>query len=434
MRGTVLALGIWAGGSALAWAESLEDAVAMAYANNPTLAEARLAVRAAREDSAQARAGYRPRVDFSAEYGVRRLEVEERGFFGPSAREEDLSGRTLSLRGVNDLYTGGRRRAQAEIASSSLSGAQEGLRGVEQDTLVRTITAYANVLREQEIVRIREEFSAALSEDLRGVRRRLDVGDVTRTDVSQSQARLARAQAGEAVARADLLSARAVYEAIVGAPPATLAPLPPPPGIVLSLEEALAAAERFHPEVQQARQDEATSRAQIDIERARLEPQLGVIGSVNFVEDQSVEGDLSQSAALSARLSVPLFEGGFAQSRIRQSRINAQRAERRTEIRRRQILAEVIATWHGLDAAKRVLEAARVQLAADESALDGVRREQGIGLRSTLDVLNAQQELLDSQLAVVRAERDSYVRVFELLSAIGVLNLEAVGFERDTGR
>lgn len=412
-------------------AETLEDAIAAAYRNNPTLAEARLSVRSASEERAQAHATYLPQVDFTADYVVRRLETEGRGIFGFSATQHDLSGRNLSLRGVQGIYRGGRRRAQSDQARAAFGRAQEGLRQAEQEVLLRTIAAYADVLRDLEAGRIRSAFSEALAQDLRGTQRRLDVGDVTRTDLSQSQARLARARAGEVIARADLEGSRATYEAIVGESPMQLAPLDPAPLPPASLEEAVAEAERANPRLLQSKEEEASARAQVGIERATLEPNLNVIGSVNYAEDLSSEGDLSQGAQLTARLSVPLYEGGFGASRIRQSRIDVQRAEQRTEAVRRQVVANVVSAWHDLDAAVQVMSAARVQLAADEAALNGVRREQGVGLRSTLDVLNAQQELLDSQLSVVRAEHDAYLGVFQVLAAMGALDLSAVGMESD---
>lgn len=434
MRRALLFFGLWLGASGAARAETLEDAVVAAYSNNPTLVDARLAVRGAREDGVQARAAYLPRVDFNFDYTTRQYEIDEQSIFGLSHREENLAGRAINLRAAADIYAGGRRRAQDAIADATLGGAQEGLRSAEQEVLLRTVSAYSDVLRDEESARIRAAFVDALGEDLHGAQRRLEVGDVTRTDVAQAQARLARAQAGVAVAQADLEGSRAVYEAVVGVAPGMLAPVDAPPGLGLTLEEALAAAERINPELQRARQDEGVARGRVGIERAALEPQVAIVGNYDFAEERSSPQDFTQGATLTARLAVPLFEGGYARSRMRQGEVNVQRAQQRTESRRRQVLASVVSTWHDLDAARRVVDAARVQLEADETALDGVRREQGIGLRSTLDVLNAQQELLDSRLALVRAERDAYVGVFQLLSAIGALQLESVGLERGAGR
>lgn len=430
----LLCAGIALGVVAPASAETLEDAIIAAYANNPTLEEARLAVRAAHEDENQARAAYFPRVDFTGDYNMRHLEADEPSIFGLSHREVDLAGRTLSLRAVADLYSGGRRHAQDTIAEASVGGAREALRAAEQEVMLRTITAYANVLREEEALRIRQSYVEALEQDLHGAQRRLDVGDVTRTDVAQAQARLARAQAGEAVARSTLEGSRAVFEAIVGFAPGALAPTDAPPNVGVNLDEALASAERINPDLLQARQVEAGARGRVGVERSALEPQVGVISSYDFAEERSDPRDFSQGSTVTARISVPLFEGGYGRARIRQSQINVERAEQRTESQRRQIMADVVTRWHDLESSRRVVDAARIQLEADEAALEGVRREQGIGLRDTLDVLNAQQELLDSRLSFVQAERNAYVGVFELLQAMGALQLESVGLERDTGR
>jgi outer membrane protein len=427
----VLSVCVWAPASA--YAQTLQDAAAAAYRNNPTMAEARLGVRAARENRVQARAGYLPQIDATAEYGVRRSETDEVNPLGGANfhREEDLTPGSASLRAVGEIYTGGRRRAQSQQARASVNSAQEGLRLAEQRVLLATVTAYSDVLRDEEIVRIRRSYTEGLGEDLHGAQRRLDVGDVTRTDVAQAQARLARAEAGELVAQANLQGSRGNYEAVVGEAPGTLAPVPAPPAVPGALDEALQNAERANPRLLQARLDEESARAQVGIERSALRPDVAVIGALNHADNQSAIDDRSDSAQLTARLAVPLYEGGFNSSRVRQSRINVERAQQRTESLRREILSDVVSAWHDLAAARQVVDAARVQLQADEAALSGVRREQGLGLRSTLDVLNAQQELLDSRLSLARAERDAFVGAFELLTAIGALEVETFGLQRE---
>lgn len=412
-------------------AETLEDALASAFSNNPTLVDARLGVRAAREDRRQAIAGYYPQVDFSIDFTDRLLETRQRSLFGISDVVDVLDNRNIALRAVQRLYSGGRRPAEVSQAEAGISGAQEGVRRAEQDVLLRTIRAYADVLRDQEDLRIREEFADSLAQDLHGTQRRLDVGDVTRTDLSQSQARYARALAGVAQSRAQLEQSRATYEAVVGNQPGELAPLSAPPAPPLSLQDASAEAEAVNPDLLQARYDARGARAQVAAERSSLEPTIDLLGTLNYGSEVSQAGDLSQSAQITARVSVPLFEGGFYQSRVRQGQVAVERADQRTESARRAVRANVASAWYALDAAAEVVEAAHAQLTADETAIEGVRREQGVGLRSTLDVLNAQQELLDSQLGVVRAERDGYVAVFELFSAMGVLSLETLGMARE---
>jgi outer membrane protein len=432
LRSALFAFGSCIAAPALAHAETLEDAIAAAISNNPTLVDARLGVRSAREDRRQATASYHPQVDFGVDFNSRFLETRQRNLFGISTSGDAvLDGRSVALRAAQRLYSGGRRRAEVSQAEAGVSSAQEGVRQAEQDVLLRTIRAYADVLRDQESLRIREQFTDTLAQDLHGTQRRLDVGDVTRTDLSQSQARYARSLAGQAQARAQLEQSRATYEAVVGYAPGELAPLDAPPAPPSSLRDAAAEAEAVNPQLLQARHEERGARAQIDIERSALAPTLDLLGTLNYATDITQEDDLSQSAQVTARVAVPLYEGGFSQSRVRQSRIAVARAEERTESTRRGVRANVTSTWHALDAAAEVVEAAHVQAAADEAALAGVRREQGVGLRSTLDVLNAQQELLDSQLSVVNAERNSYVAVFELLQAMGVLSVEALGLSRE---
>lgn len=430
LRSALFAFGACLVAPATTHAETLEDAVASAFSNNPTLADARLGVSAAREDRRQARASYHPQVDFGMDVGNRTVETRQRSLFGISQTQEFLDTRSIAVRAVQRLYSGGRRRAEVNQAEAGISSAQEEVRQAEQDVLLRTITAYADMLRDQENLRIRGEYADALGEDLHGTQRRLDVGDVTRTDFAQSQARYARAMAGVAQARAQLEQSRATYEAVVGYAPGDLAPLDAPPAPPSSLEDATAEAEAINPDLLQAQHQVRAAREQVNIERSAMEPTVDILGTLNYGEELSQEGDLSQSAQVTARLSVPLYEGGFYQSRVRQSRIAVQRAQERLTSARRSVRANVMSSWYALDAAAEVVEAAHVQVEADESALEGVRREQGVGLRSTLDVLNAQQELLDSELGVVRSERDAYVAVFELLQSMGVLSIEALGLSR----
>jgi outer membrane protein len=408
-------------------AQTLQEAVGSAYRSNPAIQEARLALDAAREDIRQARADYLPQVDAVAEFGTSNR-VEDRPV-APLHTDQDLDPATTSIRAAEQVYAGGRRSAQSRLARATVASAEQNLRSVEQDIVFDAVTAYAGLLRETQIVRIRRDNATRLTEYLRVTQRRLDVGDVSRTDLSQAQARLARAQAGEVSALAELEQTRASFEAITGITPAGLSPLPPPPALPETLDQALANAEAAHPALLQAARDVEAARARIGIERAALLPEVSVIARVDQAEDQNLAGDQIENAGVSARFAMRLYDGGMARSRVRQSRLGVEQAEQREEAVRREIAANVVTAWHDAAATRRLVEAARVQLEADEAAMLGVSREQGLGLRSTLDVLNAQQELLDSQLALARAEHDAFVSAYALLASVGALGPTVV----DTG-
>lgn len=404
--------------------ETLDDALANAYRTNPNLEEARLAVRAAREDRVQARASYLPSLTISASQGVQEVESTTVGFFGPSTTVAELEPSTASAALSQQLYTGGRRAGQSRLAHANVEGAQEGLRATEQDVLLAAVDAYLSVRRDEQIVELNEAHVEALVQQLSGARRRLDVGEVSRTDVAQAQTRLAGAQAALAGSRAALEASRARYEAIIGTPPRDLTPVAAPPETPHSLEEALERAEARHPDLLRARANVRAARARVAIERAALLPQVALVGRFDQSEDFNVGEPRRESSSAVAQFSMPLYEGGFARSRTRQSRVNVERAEALTEAQRRAILATVTSAWNELVAGREVLSAAREQVEASQIAVQGTERERGLGLRTTLDVLDAQQEARNAQIALVRAEVNALFAAYALLEAIGELTIE----------
>jgi outer membrane protein len=407
-----------------ATADTLEDALIAAHANNPNLEDARLAVRAAREERAQAFAGYLPSVGISGSAGVQDIESDVNGIFGPSTNEDELEPTTATAQITQQLFTGFRRNGQSRLADANIGGAREGLRSSEQQVLVATVDAYVSVLRDQEILHLREEHVEGLSRLLAGTRRRLDIGEVSRTDVAQAQTRLAGARAALARTRADLETSQARYIAIVGRPPTSLAPVSALPQTPPSLEAAVRQAESGHPDVARAEQAERAARAQVTIERAALLPQIALVGRADENRDFSTTESRRESTSAVAQFSMPLFEGGYAWSRTRQSRINVDRAEARTEAQRREVIANVSSAWSDLTASREVLTAANEQVEASAIAVEGAERERGYGLRSTLDVLDAEEEARNAQIGRVRANADAVTASYVLLAATGALTLD----------
>ena len=410
----------------VAAADTLEDALAAAYRNNPNLEDARLAVRSAREDSVQAFASYLPTLGLTSSYGLRNVETETTSIFGPTTTDAELEPRTASVQLQQQLYTGGRRDGQRDLARAGVEGARHVLRSTEQDVLLAAVDAYLSVRRDEEILRLRQEHVQGLERQLSGTRRRLDVGEVSRTDLAQAQTRLAGARAAAARAEADLAASRARYELIVGKPADELAPVERP-ATPETLDYAVRAAEERHPDVLRAISDRRAARARVEVERAGLRPQVSFVGRYDRLEDSSVENDRSEGASAVAQLSVPLFEGGFARSRVRQGRINVQRAEARIEGERREVVANVVAAWNNLEAGRDIVEAANEQVAAAEEAVVGAERERGLGLRTTLDVLNAEEERRNAQISLVSAEAEYTFSAYALLAATGALTIQTLG-------
>ena len=408
----------------IASADTLEEALMAAHANNPNLEDARLALSAAREGRAQAVAAYLPSVGLSGSAGTQSVESDTTGIFGPSTAQANLEPTTATAQVTQQLFTGFRRSGLSRLAEADITNAREGLRAREQDVLLAAVNAYIGVMRDAEIVRLREEHVRGLTTLLSGTRRRLDVGEVSRTDVAQAQTRLAGARAALARSRADLESSQASYIAIIGRPPEALIPVAALPQTPPSLDEAVRQADNGHPDLAQAQSREQAARAQVTIERAALLPQVSLVGRADENRDFSSTESRRESASAVAQFSMPLFEGGYAWSRTRQGRINVDRAEARTEAQRRQVIADVTSAWSNLTASREVLIAANEQVEASAIAVDGAQRERGFGLRSTLDVLDAEEEARNALIGRARANAEAVVASYALLAATGALTLE----------
>jgi len=395
-----------------------------AHANNPNLEDARLAVRAAQEGRAQAIAAYLPSLGISGSVGTQTVESDTTGIFGPSTTEADLEPTNATAQLTQQVFTGFRRSGQWRLAQANITGAREGLRSREQDVLLATVDAYVGVMRDTEIVRLREEHVQGLTRLLSGTRRRLDVGEVSRTDVAQAQTRLAGARAAHARSRADLETSEARYVAIVGRAPEALVPVAALPQTPHSLEEAVRQADNSHPDLGQAQSQEQAARAQVTIERAALLPQVSLVGRADESRDFSSTESRRESSSAVAQFSMPLFEGGYAWSRTRQSRINVNRAEARTEAQRREIIANVTSAWSNLTASREILIAANEQVETSAIAVEGAERERGFGIRSTLDVLDAEEEARNALIGRARANSDAVIASYALLAATGALTLE----------
>ena len=411
----VCTMGLLAGFAAPASAETLGDAIALAYQTNPTLQGQRASQRALDESVVQARTGYRPTVDADA-----------------SANWSDSAGVDSSSSGAGisvsqPLYTGGRVGSQVSAAQADVLTGREGLRSVEAQVLQTVVTAYVDVRRDQERLRIANENVAVLQRQLDESRARFEVGEITRTDVAQAEARLAGAKAGLSTAQAQLAISRASYAAVVGQNPGDLATEPTlEPVLPKTVDEAFTAAEQANPQILAAEYTEQASRARVAAARAQRRPTIAASGSIGW-DAREVGGvgdqfsDYEQSVSGGVTLRVPIFTGGLTNSQVRasQERNNADRIG--IEEARREVLRTVSSAWNSLSGARANLVSNEEQVRATRIAFEGVRQEAQVGLRTTLDVLNAEQELRNAELALVNARRDEYVAAASLLSAMGKL-------------
>jgi outer membrane protein len=423
--GAGLALGLAASASA----ETLADAIALAYDSNPTLQAQRATQRALDENWVQARAGYRPTLTAQGRLAYEKTNtpggVRVLGVLQPNLQNEtENNALSATLQLTQPIYTGGRVASAVSAAEADILAGREGLRRTEASVMQAVVQAYGDVRRDQEGLRIREENVRVLQRQLDESNARFDVGEITRTDVAQSQARLAAAQAQLTQAQAQLAASRASYAAVVGQNPGDLAP-EPDLGVLLPADVAQAyeAAEIDNPQIRQSEYAQQGSRARLAAARAERMPTLGVSGTVtNSGPADPYERDMfGRGVTAGATLTVPLFTGGLTSSRVRaaQERHNADRIG--VEASRRAVMQSLTQAWNQHMASKANITSTEEQVKAARIAAEGTRQEQQVGLRTTLDVLNAEQELRQAELSQVSAQRDEFVAAALVLAQMGRL-------------
>jgi outer membrane protein len=416
----LLACLAWIAACAAARAQTLAEALAAAHATHPEIEDAELGVKAALEDRVQARAAYLPSLNFDAGYGAT---TRTQKLPGGRPTSTDLEPYSSSFRLSESLYSGGERDAQSRLARAGIDQARHLLQQTEQSVLLAVVSAYAGVIRDRNILAFRQAYAHNLDEELTGAQKRLDAGQVSRTDVVQVEARLASAVASLAVAEADLANTQADYVAVVGVAPDALAPLPPPPPPPASLQEAIARASDLNPRLLQARDAVSAASARVGVERAALLPRLSLSARWNNYEDVDFAGDRQRDSNVMMQLSIPLFEGGLNRSRTRQAQINVERAYARRQAEERTLEQRVVTGWSALSASQREAKARRQAANAAAEAVSGVSRELGLGLRATIDVLDAQRDQQEAEIAAARAEAQSFIAAYNLRAAIGILDL-----------
>lgn len=412
----VCGLGVTAAG-APAGAETLAEAVALAYQTNPTLRAQRAQLRAVDETVIQARTGYAPTLDANA--GANFVQSFDNG--------QDASSGSASLTANQNLYTGGRIAASVQNARANVLSGREQLREIETNVLLSVVQAYADIRRDEEALRIRTDNVAVLRRQLEESRARFEVGEITRTDVAQSQARLALSESNLATARAVLANSRARYASVVGQNPGELAPEPPMPPLPPTVEEAYLIAEAENPTIRRADFAETAARAQTRAAQAEFAPTVGLSGTLQGQQAPlgfRLDDFSGRQARVGLNATVPLFSGGLNASRVRQSLERENTARFQIDAARRSVLNDVAQAWNGVTAARASLVSNQEQVRAATVAFEGVTAEQQVGLRTTLDVLNAQQELRNAELLLVNARRDAYVAEASVLAAMGRLQAQ----------
>ncbi|ATE65531.1 TolC family outer membrane protein [Rhizorhabdus dicambivorans] len=416
-------------GIAPAQADTLRDALSQAYASNPTLTGARAGLRATDEDVGIARAQGLPDLSATAQYN-RFVKRSANSFTQP---KKSIGG---TVDATIPLYQGGFVRNSIRAAKARVGQGRANLQATEGDVFAMVVSAYMDVIRDTEIVDFNANNVKVLETNLQASNDRFQVGDLTRTDVAQSEARLAGARANLQSAQANLDASRQNYLEVVGKFPDNLAPPPPLPGLPATSDDAVDMAVENNPDLVAAKEATRAAEYDIGVAEAQWMPRISAFGTGNYVDYQGTLAggaagikQIDKTATVGLQAQIPLYQGGEPGARVRQAQARKSQAIEAQTAAERAVIADARVAFSRYQAALGVIDSSQAAVSANELALEGTRAEQGVGTRNVLDVLNAEQELLNARQTLVSAKRDAYVRGFELLAAMGRAQAKDLGLD-----
>jgi len=421
-----------------ALADTIEAALVRAYQNNPQLNAQRAQVRSTDENVPQALSGYRPKVALTASAGYQYTDTLTTSGGTPNQIvRTDIHGtnppRSVGLTVTQNLYNGQQTANKTRAAESQVSGSREALRVLEQSVLLSAATIYMDYLRDSAVLEVQKSNVRVLEQTLKQTRDRFNVGEVTRTDVAQSEAQLAAGKTQELTAEANLTTTRSNFRRIIGNEPSNLAPGSPvdrflpvnlPGAVELSLIE--------NPNVTAAMFGVDVNYLTVKINEGALLPTVNFQASVQQAYEQQMTVQRAFGASAVAQVNVPIYQGGGEYSLIRQSKENLAQQRLTLETTRDQARANTVTAWGQLEAGKAQVKSAQAQVTASEVALNGVREEAKAGQRTTLDVLNAQQALVNARVALVTAQHDRVVASYAVLNSVGRLSPQVLNLPTQT--
>ncbi len=397
--------------------QTLNESLAAAYMNNPELLSVRAATREADEAVPQALANWRPNVELSGNIGRSYSHLNTR----LPDRDQMRTPRKSSLDITQPLFRGFRTIASVNGAESDVLAQRAALLAKEQDILLAAVSAYISVVRDQAVLNLNINNEQVLRRQLEATQDRFRVGELTRTDVSQAEARLSGATADRIQAEGDLEKSRANYLNIIGEAPKNLSQPAALSDLPASLEDALKSALSDHPDMVAKTHGEKAARENIKSVRGELLPTLNLVGTVNRNWESTDNDSQITNGSVTLNLTVPLYQKGSVMSRLRAAKQDAGQSRIDLEDQRRDTTEATTKAWQSLQTAQARIKSFSAQIKAAEIALEGVQREASVGSRTVLDVLDAEQELLDAKVNLVRAQRDEVVASYELKEAVGGL-------------
>lgn len=396
-------------------ADTLNEALVSAYMGNPDLDAERARLRATDELVPQALSGWRPQVFLDSSYSVLR------GQNSQGDLDANTTSNALALR--QNLYAGGGTKAQTSRAENLVKAGRAELVATEQSVLLSAVNSYTAAWRDLAVLDLALSNERVLRRQLQQTRDQFNVGEVARTDVAQAEARVSRARSDVEQAKADLAASNATYKQVVGREPKQLAEPRRLTSLPASLADAQAIAEA-NPNIVAATHQLFAARDDVDVAFANLLPSLDLRGDVGYDDEPRNGVNYQRSATVGLSLSVPLYQGGAEYSRVRQNRETVQQQRSSLESTNRAVQANATTAWERLLAAAAAVQSLRDEVSANQVAFDGVDQEQRVGLRTVIDVLDAQQDLFTSQVNLVRARAVEVVASYQLRAATGQLTVQ----------
>ncbi|GAA0294583.1 TolC family outer membrane protein [Rhodovulum strictum] len=413
LGGAALSAALIVGGVA-ARAETLTDALIAAYKNSHLLDQNRAVLRAADEDVSRAVSALRPIIDFtlSGRYQENNNRSVSPGYSTSAAAE---------LTAQLTLYDGGNNRLAIDAARESVLATRAALVGVEQDVLLSAVRAYMDVFRGVQNVTLAENNVRLISQQLRATEDRFEVGEVTRTDVSLAQSRLAASRSNLVAAQGNLAVARESYKRAIGRYPGALSGIPRLPALPQGVDPSRAIAVKTHPDIIRAQHNVTVAELNLGRAKAAMRPSIAASAGVSALDGGA------QSGSVGLSVNQRIYQGGGLYAAERQARAGVEQARAGLLQTVRLVKEEVGNAWANLAVARAQLTATENQIAAAQLAFEGTSEEARLGARTTLDVLDAEQELLDARTARVQAEANQYVAIYQVLSSMGLLTVEHLG-------
>jgi TolC family type I secretion outer membrane protein len=418
MRAMVIALGLCLMGGAPGWAQTIEEALVAAYLTNPDLQAQRAALRATDELVPQALSDWRPTV--AVDSGVAAVDIDSANGGG------SLNTKEASLRLDQPIYSGGETVANTERAESLVRSERARLIAFEQNVLLDAATVYTNLLAAEAVLDFAIQNENRLRRQLQATQDRFEVGEVTRTDVAQADARLSGAIADRVRAEGELIAARADYRRVINQEPGRLVVPEPLRALPDSEVEAQQLADVNNPNITVAQFDLAAARAEVDVATSALLPRLSVRGELTYADEPTLTQDWQRDASIGANLTVPLYQGGGEYARVRQTKQTFRQRQDDLEAAFRAVRNEVTAAWQALLTASTQIESVSAQVRANQIAVEGARQEALVGQRTTLDVLDQESDLFNSQVRLVQARRDQIVASYRVKASVGELTVVGI--------